>query len=88
MDKLGVKDTTAFKIVRQITDHVYGPDTEISDDDFVNLFRSYGSKGGSWERLMAGDIKCVKIIEEVIDGFMNNRKLVSVATRVAQKKYR
>ena len=88
MEKLGVKDTTAYKIVRQITDHVYGPDTEISDEDFVSLFRNYGSEGGSWEHLMAGDIKCVKIIEDVIDSFMNNRKLISVATRVAQKKYR
>lgn len=86
MKEPGVKDTTAYKIVRQITDHVYGPDTKLSNEDFVKIFHDYGSRGGSWERLMGGDMGCVKIIEDAIDAFMNNRRLASIASRVARTK--
>lgn len=88
MKEPGVKDTTAYKIVRQITDHVYGPDTKISNEDFIHIFYDFGIHGGSWERLMNGDMGCVKIIEESIDDFVKNSKVASIAARVAQIKYR
>ena len=84
----GVKDTVAFKIVRQITDHVYGPDTKISNEDFVKIFHDYASRGGSWERLMNGDMGCVKIIEDTIDTFLETRRVASIASKVAATKYR
>jgi hypothetical protein len=88
MKEPGIKDTTAFKIVRQITDHVYGPETKISDEDFVHIFHDYGTRGGSWERLMDGDMGCVKIVEDAIDSFVKGRQTASIAARVAAKKYR
>lgn len=87
MKEPGVKDTTAYKIVRQITDHVYGPDTKLSNEDFVRIFHDYASRGGSWERLMNGDMGCVKIIEDSIDIFIKNRRVASIATKVAAIKY-
>ena len=88
MKEPGVKDTVAYKIVRQITDHVYGPDTKISNEEFVHIFHDYGSRGGSWESLMNGDMGCVKIIEDSIDQFIKNRRVASIAARVARTKYR
>jgi hypothetical protein len=88
MKEPGVKDTVAYKIVRQITDHVYGPDTKISNEEFVKLFHDIAARGGSWERLMGGDMGCVKIIEDAIDAFMETRRTASIATRVAAAKYR
>jgi len=88
MDKeVGLKDTTAYKIVRQITDHIYGPDEKISSEDFAHLYKSYRNAGGSWEKLMSGDIGCVKIIEEVLDQFMQNRQMEKIASRVASTIY-
>jgi hypothetical protein len=87
MKEPGVKDTVAFKIVRQITDHVYGPDTKLSNEDFVRIFHDYGSRGGSWERLMDGDMGCIKIIEDAIDSFLKNRRIAGIATKVAATKY-
>ena len=87
MNNPGVKDTTAYEIVRQITDHIYGPDTELSDTDFVEIFKSYYDDGGSWEKLIDGDMKCVKIIEEAIDNFINNRTMNKVAVQVASLRY-
>lgn len=86
MREPGVKDTAAYKIVRQITDHVYGPDTKLSNEEFVKIFYDYGRRGGSWERLMDGDMGCVKIIEDSIDAFMNTRRLASIASRIARPK--
>ncbi len=83
MKEPGVKDTVAYKIVRQITDHVYGSDTKLSNEDFVRIFHDYRVRGGSWERLMNGDMGCVKIIEDSIDAFMDNRRLASIASKVA-----
>ena len=88
MKEPGVKDTVAYKIVRQVTDHVYGPDTKLSNEDFVKLFHDYGTRGGSWERLMDGDMGCVKILEDAIDAFIENRRVASIASRVAAVKYR
>ncbi len=81
-----VKDTTAYKIVRQIADHVYGPDEKLSGEEFVQIYHEYGRRGGSWERLMDGDMGCVKIIEDSIDTFIQNRRLGRIAARVAGRK--
>lgn len=87
MKEPGPKDTTAYKIVRQIADHVYGPDEKLSDDEFMGIFNDYGRRGGSWERLMDGDMGCVKIIEDAIDSFMETRRVASIAFRVASRRY-
>ena len=83
MDDPGVRDTAAYRIVRQITDHVYGPDEKVSDSDFIKIYEEYNSQGGSWEKLMAGDMGCVKIIEDAIDALMQNRRMATIAARVA-----
>jgi len=83
MEGAGVKDTTAYRIVRQIADHVYGPDEKISGKEFGEIYRSYLLGGGSWERLMDGDMGCVKIIEDVLESFMHGRSLKRIAFRVA-----
>lgn len=87
MAESGVKNTTAYKIVRQITDHIYGSDTKISSKEFVNIYKMYREAGGSWERLMAGDIGCVKIIEDVLEEFMEDRKISKIASKIASIMY-
>ena len=74
MKQLGIKDTAAYKIVRQITSHIYGQDTKLSEDDFVEIYKDFAENGGSWERLMAGDIRSVKIIEDILEEFINKRR--------------
>lgn len=83
MKSSGVKDTTAYKIVRQIVDHVYGSDEKISGEDFVFVHHAYIADGGSWEKLMAGDMGCVKILEDVLERFVKDRRLKKIATKVA-----
>lgn len=69
----GIKDTTAYFITRQVMDHIYGEDEELSSEDFVVIYKIYLGRGGSWEGLMNGDMKDVKILENVLEAFVNYR---------------
>jgi hypothetical protein len=83
MEGAGVKDTTAYRIVRQVMDHIYGPDEKTSGKDFVSVYRSFREGGGSWESLMAGDMASVKVLEDVLEDFVQARRLKKIAFRVA-----
>ncbi|OPZ37450.1 MAG: hypothetical protein BWY99_01869 [Synergistetes bacterium ADurb.BinA166] len=78
-----MKDTTAYKVVRQIVDHVHGPDEKVSDGEMIDIHRAFGQAGGSWEALMAGDMGSVEILEDVLDAFMQLRRAQKVASRVS-----
>lgn len=69
----GIKDTTAYIIVRQVMDHIYGDDEKLSSEDFVAIFKMYLGRGGSWEGIMDGDMRDVKILEDVLQAFVNYR---------------
>jgi hypothetical protein len=78
--KPGVKDTAAYRIVRQITDHTWGSDEKLSSKEFVKIYKSFCASGGSWERLMAGDMSCVAKLEESIDDLIDNRNSSKIAS--------
>jgi hypothetical protein len=79
LERAGVKDTTAYKITRQVMDHVYGDDEKLSSDEFVAVFNMYLGRKGSWEGIMAGDMKNVEILEGVLESFVNYRRAVNKA---------
>lgn len=71
----GVKDTAAYRIIRQITDHTWGSDVDYSDEDVVMLCRGFSRRGGSWEALMSGDMGSIVHLEAAIDDMVGVRKL-------------
>lgn len=84
-DKAGVKDTTAYKIVRQIMDHIYGEDEDITNGDFVNLYHDFLRRGGSWKALMDGDMKSVKFIEDALESLVKSRELGKIAFKISTR---
>jgi hypothetical protein len=80
----GVKDTAAYKVIRQIVDHVYGSDEKLSDEETVAICHAFHAANGSWVNLMGGDMRSVRVLEDVLEAFMESRKLSRVATRVFQ----
>jgi hypothetical protein len=84
-DRAGVKDTTAYLISRQIMDHIYGDDEEMSNKDFVGLYHDFLRRGGSWQRLMDGDMRSVKIIEDAIEHLVKSRGDGKIAVTIASK---
>lgn len=71
----GVKDTVAYRIIRQITDHTWGSDQDLSDEDVVLVCRSFSARGGLWESLLGGDMGCVARLEAAIDELCAPRAL-------------
>lgn len=73
----GVKDTVAFRVIRQITDHTWGSEFDLSDEDVVRICRTFSSRGGLWESLLGGDMTCVGILEKSIDELLAPRAVDS-----------
>jgi len=71
----GVKDTAAYRIIRQITDHTWGSDSDLSDEDVVTICRSFWARGGSWEALLGGDMASVGHLERSVDELLAPRKM-------------
>lgn len=81
----GIENITAYKITRQIMDHIYGSDEEMSERDFVIIHKAFRNLGGSWESLMSGDMTAIKVIEDVLESFVDERQYLHIATRIAAK---
>jgi hypothetical protein len=75
MDKIGIRDTTAYRIIRQIIDHTWGSDIELEDPEIINICQSFHRLGGSWEQLMNGDISNFTYLEQSIDTLIAPKKL-------------
>lgn len=81
--KPGVKDTAAYRVIREMVDHTWGSEVELSDKDVLGICRSYASLGGSWESLLGGDMRCVTLLELSIDELVAPRQ-ISTASRGAE----
>lgn len=56
----------ANRIVRQFVDHLFGPDMLVLPEDFTTLRLAFRVGGGSWERLLHGDITHTRFLEELL----------------------
>jgi hypothetical protein len=83
--KAGVKDTAAYRISRQIMDHMYGSDEKMSNKDFVGLYADFHRRGGSWKAIMEGDMRSVKHIEDSIECLVKSRNTGKIAAIVSSR---
>jgi len=86
MDGSGVKDTTAYKIIRQMTDHIWGSDEELEDEDVVAICRLFTHRGGLWQSLMDGAMNDAIRLEKAIESVVKYRQVASIAARVATRR--
>ena len=66
MDKV-FKTTTAYKVIRQLIDHSWGSDIDLSSELLTDICKTFYKLGGSWERLVDGDPKCFRILDSAIN---------------------
>ena len=78
-----VKQTVAYRVCRQIVDHVYGSDEKLSPDEFLQVYRMFNGAGGSWEAVVRGDLHAITLLEGAIDRLFRWRNTWRVALRVA-----
>lgn len=82
MDDVDITDTAAFRISRQIMDHIYGDDEKMDGDEFGYVAKEFGKRGGSWEGLMSGSMASVTVLEDSIASLVNLRRIAKIAFRV------
>ena len=69
----GVKDTIAYKIVDQLISHIH-PSEEISDSEFIKVYRAYINTGESWESLVRGNPNSFYVMMDILSSFFKIRK--------------
>jgi len=84
MKDLDVKDTAAYRIIRQVVDHTWGSDEKLDDDEVVSLCRDFKDLGGTWRGIMDGDMGCVKALENAIDAHIRFRMLSRAASKLVR----
>lgn len=56
----------ANRLIRQLMDHLLGPEVIAVPSDFTTIRTAYRFAGGSWEALILGDIVHTRLLEELI----------------------
>ena len=84
MESIKIKDTIAYKIIRQMVDHIWGGQ-ELSDDQLMSICRLFGSRGASWESLMNGSMDNSVILEECIESVIKNKDEHKIASRLVRQ---
>lgn len=87
MNDLGVKDTAAFRVIRQIVDHTWSSDEDLDENDIVVICRNFRLMGGSWEVLLSGNVDSFQILEDTISSFMKVKELHITASRLANESF-
>lgn len=83
-EEVDVTDTTAFRIARQVMDHVYGEDEDLDERDFSYVHSQFRQSGGSWEGVMSGSMADVGRLEAALASLVNLRRIAKIAFRVAR----
>lgn len=80
---VGIKNTTAWRVIEQILKHAWGPEEEMNDDEAFAVCKMFWKSGGSWKQLVEGDPEHTGILEECMSNIINARKLKKIALNVA-----
>lgn len=83
MDGPDITDTAAFRIARQVMDHVYGEDEELDEESFSYVHSQFRQSGGSWEGIVTGSMDDVGRLEDALASLVNLRRIAKIAFRVA-----
>ncbi len=84
MGKPGVKNTVAYKIIRQMTDHIWGSDEELEDSDVIAILQLFQSRNQSWQALINGSMDSAVELEECIEIVIKSKREDRLVSRVAQ----
>lgn len=75
MEDLGLQDTFAYRIIKQIMDHTWSDESKLSDTEVIYVYHRFSNGGGSWQKLMDGSIEEIKTLEDAIKDLLNVRAI-------------
>lgn len=56
----------SHQVIRQLVDHMVGPDFVVDEQDFLSMRLAFRQKGGSWEKFIAGDLQHNNLLKDVV----------------------
>lgn len=84
----GITDTAAYRVIRQVIDHVFDPDISVEEEDVIGICDIFRDLEGSWEQLMDGDSTEYQKLENAIESRLNCKALAKVARRLASRSWK
>lgn len=72
MESSGIKDTTAYSIIREMIDHLFNTDKDLENEDVLWICKAFQESGGSWERIVRGSTGDMTVLEKIIDIFLQS----------------
>jgi hypothetical protein len=82
MSKSVIKDTAAYRIIKQMVTHSWDADKELNSQDVVDISKMFVSNGGSWKNLIDGDIHAIELLENSIGIWASGVDLSKIAKRI------
>ena len=83
MEDAGIKQTTAYRVIRQVIDHTWGSDEELDDSDIVTVCKNFRDQKGSWKNLLDGEVESFNKLEKALTVFFHNREIYKIAYKIA-----
>ena len=74
MSNKATEHMISYKIVSQILDHVYDAKDDLTDNDFVYIYRAFLRSGGNWQSLIIGDMRCFQILKGILESWVEIKK--------------
>lgn len=85
MRSASINDTAAYKIIRQITDHIWGSETKLSDERLIAICQLFRSRGFDWQSLMDGSMSALVGLEKCIESVIKYGRIAVIASVVANR---
>jgi len=83
--KAGITNTAAYRVIREVMDHVFDPDTELEEDDVIGICDIFRDLNGSWESVMSGDMDEYQKLENAIESRLS---LNQMARQLASQSFK
>lgn len=75
-------DSTAFKILEQLSDHIYGHD--LKEHDLIAVDKLFKNRGGSWVNIIYGSKDDFSILEDCLNQYLNFASILKIALRIVR----
>lgn len=75
-------ESIAFKILEQLSDHIYGH--ELQEYDLVAVDKLFQNRGGSWFNIISGSKDDFSILEDCLNQYLNYASILKVALRIVR----
>lgn len=80
-----INNIAAYRVIKEILDHSWNLPEFPTDKEIYTAISFFARLGGSWERLMAGDMNHISILEMAMEAAFKDKVDAKLAEKVSKK---